>query len=68
MLGPLVRMARCSPRLAVALGASGMPPLLARLLRAPTALTALPLLQLLRSIYEHHPRPKVRPEPYCPQA
>ena len=59
LLGPLVRMVRVSPRLAVALGQAGLPALLVRLLHAPTALTALPLLQLLRSVYEHHPRPKV---------
>jgi hypothetical protein len=52
-------MVRVSPRLAVALGQAGLPALLVRLLHAPTALTALPLLQLLRSVYEHHPRPKV---------
>ena len=59
LLGPLVRMVRVSPRLAVSLGQAGLPALLVRLLHAPTALTALPLLQLLRSVYEHHPRPKV---------
>ena len=70
LLGPLVRMVRVSPRLAVALGLAGLPALLVRLLHAPTALTALPLLQLLRSVYEHHPRPKVSTPPaaHCTSA
>ena len=40
-------------------GRSGLPPLLCELLKRPPALAALPLLQALRAIYEHHPRPKV---------
>lgn len=59
VLGPLARLLRAGPRVAGEAGRSGLPPLLCDLLKRPPALAALPLLQALRAIYEHHPRPKV---------
>jgi hypothetical protein len=59
VLGPLARLLRAGPRVAAEAGRSGLPPLLCELLKRPPALAALPLLQALRAIYEHHPRPKV---------
>ena len=54
-------MANCLPDFQA--GRSGLPPLLCELLKRPPALAALPLLQALRAIYEHHPRPKVGSTP-----
>ncbi len=59
VLGPLARMLRAGPKVSAEAGRSGLPPLLCELLKRPPALAALPLLQALRAIYEHHPRPKV---------
>lgn len=58
VLGPLSRLLRAGPRVSAEAGRSGLPPLLCELLKRPPALAALPLLQALRAIYEHHPRPK----------
>jgi len=44
--------------LQVEVSLNGMAPLLVQLLKQPNALTALNLLQIVRCMYEQHPRPK----------
>ncbi len=46
----------CTAQVEVSL--NGMAPLLVQLLKQPNALTALNLLQIVRCMYEQHPRPK----------
>lgn len=58
ILAPLAKMLRAGPLVAVEAGRTALPPLLMELLKRPPAMAALPLLQALRAIYEHHPRPK----------
>ncbi|PRW61538.1 MAP3K epsilon kinase 1-like isoform X2 [Chlorella sorokiniana] len=58
LLAPLLRLLQRSPRLAVELAQNGLAPRVVELLRRPNATAALSLLQMLRAMYEHHPRPK----------
>lgn len=44
---------------------NGLAPRVVELLRRPNATAALSLLQMLRAMYEHHPRPKVGPAAWC---
>lgn len=61
ILAPLARMLKAGPKVALEAGRTQLPPLLIQLLKRPPAMAALPLLEALRAIYQHHPRPKVAP-------
>ncbi|KAK9810498.1 hypothetical protein WJX72_011817 [[Myrmecia] bisecta] len=58
LLGPFLRIMKRSPRITVEVAQAGLPAVLVELLKAASALTALSLLQMVRCMYEHHPRPK----------
>jgi hypothetical protein len=58
VLSPLCRIVARSPKLAEALASAGLAARLADALRRPSPPTALALLELLRLLYETHPRPK----------
>ena len=59
VLSPLARLLARSPRLSVALASAGLATRVAQLLpRRPSPPTALALLELVRLLYQSHPRPK----------
>lgn len=58
LLTSLARLLQRSPRLAVELAQNGLAARVVELLKRPGATAALSLLQMLRAMYEHHPRPK----------
>jgi len=58
ILVAIQRLLNRSQRLAVALASSALPVNILELLKQPSAASALPLLEILKSLYENHPRPK----------
>lgn len=58
ILVALQRLLNRSQRLAVALASSALPVNVLELLKQPSAASALPLLEILKCLYENHPRPK----------
>ncbi|DBA67330.1 TPA: hypothetical protein ACH3X2_001627 [Trebouxia sp. C0005] len=58
LLDPFLRIMKRSRKITVEVSLNGMAPLLVQLLKQPNALTALNLLQIVRCMYEQHPRPK----------
>ncbi|CAK0734185.1 hypothetical protein CVIRNUC_000395 [Coccomyxa viridis] len=58
LLKPFLRILRHSKRITVEMGQGGLTPIVLDTLAQTSALTALDLLQVLRTLFEFHPRPK----------